>query len=174
MSALPEAWLRGAVPDITPLLQPVAHSIIQAMEDAVVALADLSTAQLWMKPGGAASVGYHLTHATGALDRLFTYARGESLSEAQFAALKVEREPATPPPGGELLLNTFRDYCDAALRQLKETRPEVLSHPRAVGRAALPASVMGCLFHAAEHTTRHMGQAITTAKVVRGQSAPVV
>lgn len=170
MSSLPEAWLRGPVPEITPLLQPVAHAIIQAMEDAAVAVRELSAEQLWTRPGGAASVGYHLTHGAGALDRLFTYARGESLTEEQFAALKAEREAPVPPAGSEVVLNAFRDYCDAALRQLKATRPEELSHPRAIGRAALPSSVMGCLFHAAEHTSRHMGQAITTAKVIRSQA----
>lgn len=165
----PEAWLRGPVPDITPLLQPVAHALVQAMEDAALAVDGLNPTQLWLRPGGAASVGYHLTHAAGALDRLMTYARGDTLSEEQFAALRSEVEAPAPPAGGELLVNTFRDHCDSALRQLRETRPEALSHPRAVGRAALPSSVMGCLFHAAEHTARHVAQAITTAKVVRGR-----
>jgi uncharacterized damage-inducible protein DinB len=166
-----DAWLRGPVPDVPPLLQPAAHALIQAMDDAGAAVSGLSAEQLWLAPHGAASVAYHLTHAAGALDRLFSYARGEQLTEEQLAALRSERETPTSPPGAEIVLNAFRDHCDAALRQLRETREDVLTEPRTVGRGALPSTVIGCLFHGAEHTARHAGQALTTAKIVRGLSA---
>lgn len=163
----PEAWLRGPLPDITPLLQPVAHALVQASEDAARAVEGLLPNELWSRVGGAASVGWHLTHAAGALDRLYTYARNEPLSEEQLAVLRAESEPMAAT--AEIVLTAFRDGIDAAMRQLQATRPEDLSHPRAVGRKALPSSVMGLLFHGAEHTTRHVGQAITMAKVIRGR-----
>src|SRR5919109_3147653 len=90
----PEPWLRGPVPDIAPLLQPVAHALLQAVEDIRRAVTPLDHEALWARPGGAASVGFHVRHAAGALDRLFTYARGEMLSEAQRAALARETAPA--------------------------------------------------------------------------------
>jgi uncharacterized damage-inducible protein DinB len=57
---------------------------------------------------------------------------------------------------------------DDAVRSLKEIQEEELLTPRAVGRAQLPSTVLGLLFHAAEHTQRHAGQVITTSKIGRG------
>ena len=119
-----------------------------------------------MRPNGAASLGFHLRHVAGSLDRLLTYARGAQLDDRQHAALKREAEPGTPPDGIETLLEQARSAIDAAIAQLAATRREDLLQPRTVGRAALPSTVLGLLFHAAEHTTRHVGQAITTAKIV--------
>ena len=164
-----EVWLRGPIPDVTPLLQPVAHALLQVAEEVKAAVEHLTPNELWAQPGGAASVGFHVTHAAGALDRLFTYARGELLSEEQLTALRGERAlPGGAPPHADWLVNTLQLQVESALPQLRETRPETLSHPRAVGRKALPSSVLGLLFHGAEHTTRHIGQAITTARIVRG------
>src|ERR671917_617505 len=89
----PEPWLRGPVPGVPPLLQPVAHALLQAVEDIRRVVPLLSDDNLWRRPGGAASVGFHVRHAGGALDRLFTYARGEALSETQRAALARETAP---------------------------------------------------------------------------------
>ena len=97
--------------------------------------------------------------------RLLTYARGESLSEAQRAVLAGEGTPGAEP---QALVAAASQAIDAALDQLRQTAPETLFDVRAVGRARLPATVLGLLFHAAEHTTRHAGQLITTLKVVRG------
>ena len=83
----PEPWLRGPVPGIPTLLQPVAHAFLLAMEDIEVAVSDLTVDQLWLEPGGAASPGFHLVHLAGSTDRLLTYARGEALSASQRAAL---------------------------------------------------------------------------------------
>jgi hypothetical protein len=102
----------------------------------------------------------------GALDRLFGYARGEALSEAQKAALRAEAEPH-PELDGPALAARLHDAIERGLRQLRATDPERVFDERRVGRAGLPSTVLGLLFHGAEHTTRHAGQFITTVKLVR-------
>jgi GNAT superfamily N-acetyltransferase/uncharacterized damage-inducible protein DinB len=160
----PEAWLRGPLDGFEPVLMPAAHALVQARED-IQHAADATSDQLWERPGGAASAGYHLQHLAGSLDRLLTYARGESLNDVQRAALAGEGTPGTQP---QALVAAASQAIDAALDQLRHTAPETLFDVRAVGRVRLPATVLGLLFHAAEHTTRHVGQLITTLKVVRG------
>ena len=162
----PEVWLRGAVEGVTPLLQPVAHSLIQAREDVEERIAPLTAEQLWTRPNGAASIGFHVRHAAGSLDRLFTYARGEALSPEQMAAFKAEQEPDNSPDAASRLTRAFGLAIDRALDQVRGTSEDTLTTPRAVGRAQLPSTVLGLLFHGAEHTHRHVGQMITTIKVV--------
>jgi hypothetical protein len=165
----PEPWLRGAVPGVPPLLQPVAHALLQAVEDVRRVVPPLGGEALWARPGGAASVGFHVRHAAGSLDRLFTYARGETLSEAQRAALARETAPAEQGTASAAeLVAAFEAQVERALAQLRETPEDRLTERREVGRARLPSTVLGLLFHAAEHTQRHVGQTITTAKVVQG------
>jgi uncharacterized damage-inducible protein DinB len=162
----PEFWMRGIVVEgISPALQPVAHALLQAMEDLEAAASGLSIDELWARPGGAASAGFHLRHLAGSLDRLTTYARGEGLTEAQFAALRSEQEPGA---AADALLAHVRATIDRALDQLRATPDASLDEPRAVGRGRLPSSVRGLLYHAGEHTARHTGQVITTVKIVRG------
>jgi hypothetical protein len=164
----PEAWQRGPVPGYEPLLMPVAHALMQAREDLEGLAREVPAAHTWRRPGGAASIGFHVRHAGGALDRLFTYARGDTLSDAQRDALRGEGEPGEPPATMEALVTGVSDVLDAALAQLRGTSPEALLDGRALGRARLPTTVLGLLFHAAEHATRHVGQAVTTAKILRG------
>lgn len=167
----PEVWLRGErVEGICTALQPVAHALLQAMEDVERAASGLSVEELWTMPGGAASTGYHLRHLAGSLDRLTTYARGEQLSDAQVAALRSEQEPGA---SADELVAHVRTTIERALHQLRATPDASLDEPREVGRGRLPSSVRGLLYHAGEHTTRHAGQAITTARVVRGMAAGV-
>jgi len=169
MSApLPEVWLRGPVPDVTALLQPVAHSLLQCREEAHARFADLSAEQLTRRPGDAASVAFHLTHAMGSLDRLFTYARGEQLSDAQLATLRGEPAANGNVTTADGLLRAVDAAVDRALAQLRATREDDLLSAREVGRGRLPSTTLGLLFHGAEHTQRHLGQAVTTARVVRG------
>ena len=120
---------------------------------------------LWTRPAGVASVGFHLQHMTGVVDRLFTYARGESLSTEQREAL--DREGQRPHSGASIqeLLRAFDAQVDRALSQLRATPPAALNESRLVGRKGLPATVMGLLFHAAEHVQRHLGQLLVTARV---------
>jgi uncharacterized damage-inducible protein DinB len=124
---------------------------------------------VWARPGGAASIGYHVRHAVGSLDRLLTYARGEQLTEAQLAAMRGERRPEDRDGIQDTLVAEFDAAVDRALAQVRATDPSTLLDAREVGRARLPSTVIGLLFHAAEHTQRHVGQVVTTAKVVRGE-----
>jgi uncharacterized damage-inducible protein DinB len=167
MSAPVEAWLEGPLEGVDPYLLPMAHALVQVGRD-VERVADLTPEQLWTRPGGAAAVGFHLGHVAGVLDRLLTYARGEPLSDAQTAALRQEGEPGEPPASATELVRAARAAVERALAQLRATPREALLEPRGVGRRQLPSNVLGLLHHAAEHATRHTGQAITTAKVVRG------
>ena len=168
MANAPEVWLRGPIAEIPPLLQPVAHSLLQSREELHAALAGLSPADVWTTPGGAASVGFHARHAAGSLDRLFTYARGEQLNAAQKAALAAEGQPDLRPQVVAGLLAEFDGAVERALAQLRATDEATLTQGRAVGRGQLPSTVVGLLFHAAEHTQRHMGQLMTTARVIQG------
>ena len=169
----PEVWLRGPVPDLAPLLQPVAHGLLQCRLEVRATLPTLSPAQLWARPGDAASAGYHVRHAIGSLDRLFTYARGEQLSRDQLDALRAESQTEQGDGIQDALVARFDHAVARALDQLRATDPATLLEPREVGRARLPSTVLGLLFHAAEHTQRHVGQLVTTAKIVRGSPALV-
>jgi uncharacterized damage-inducible protein DinB len=167
MSGPPEFWLRGPIAGIDPALMPAAHALLQTMEDAEAATADLSVDDLWKSPGIAAPIGFHLKHLAGATDRLLTYARGERLTDEQRAALADEKTPGTPPADAATLLTTLQASIDAAIDQLRSTPAATLQDPRAVGRAAA-STVLGLLFHAAEHSQRHAGQIVTTVKILRG------
>jgi len=162
----PEVWLRGLMPGIAGPLQPVAHALRQAAEDMERVLDATPDRRLWERPGGAASLGYHVRHAAGALDRLFTYARAEPLTDQQRSALAAES--GDDPLDREALRRLFRDSIARALTQLRNTDPDMLAEARRVGRAGLPSTVLGLLFHGAEHTARHTGQAITTARILAG------
>lgn len=168
MSSVPqtEVWQRGPVPGFEPLLMPVVHALIQVREDLERLAGDVAAEHVWLRPGGAASIGFHVGHTGGALDRLFTYARGETLSDVQKAALREEGAPGDPPKSLGGVVTGVSEIIDRALHQLASTSHESLLDERKLGRAGLPTTVLGLLFHAAEHSTRHVGQAITTAKIV--------
>ena len=163
-----EVWLRGPLPKVPPLLQPVAHALLQAREELTALLADFPAALLWQRPAGVASVGFHLQHLTGVLDRTFTYARAEALTPAQLAYLAAEAHDTTPPLAPAALVERFAAQVDQALTQLRATNEATLPAFRGVGRAQLPSTVLGLLVHAAEHTMRHVGQLSVTARVLRG------
>lgn len=160
------AWLRGPLDGINPLLQPVAHALVQANEDLQGALPSLPDDVVWARPGGAASIGFHVTHSLGSIDRLFTYARGMALDDAQLATLAREKSLDSSAGSGKQLAANFATGIDRALEQLRRTSKAELLAPREVGRAKLPSTVLGLLFHAAEHTAAHVAQIITTAKVL--------
>jgi len=163
-----EAWQRGPVPGFDPLLMPIVHTLIQVREDLEGLARSVPAGHVWQRPGGAASIGFHVRHAGGALDRLFTYARGETLSDAQRAAARDEGAPGDPPASLTEVVAGVGGLIDRALDQLRGTSRDELLNERKVGRAGLPSTVLGLLFHAAEHSTRHVGQAITTAKILVG------
>jgi hypothetical protein len=165
----PEAWMRGPIDGIDPMLMPIAHALTQVREDLEQLIAQVPAGDVWARPGGAASIGFHVRHLGGALDRLLTYARGESLSDTQKAAARIESTAGEPPmPLPELVAETGL-AIERAFDQLRSTSPDRLLDHRGIGRAQLPSNVLGLLFHAAEHSTRHAGQAITTAKILSGK-----
>ena len=166
MTTQPEVWLRGPVGGVDPALMPAAHALLQTLEDVETAARDLSLEEMWTMPGGAASVGFHLLHLAGATDRLLTYARGETLNDTQKAALAAEKNPPRTDAGS--LLQNLHRAIDAAMAQIRATPRGSLHDPRPIGRAALPTTVLGLIFHAAEHSQRHAGQVVTTVKVLRG------
>jgi len=132
-------------------------------------MADFPDVLLWERPGGAASPGFHLQHLAGVLDRLFTYARGEGLTPGQLSDLAREGAPAPGQSSVAELLNRFNIQIDKALDQISQTSETSLMEVRLVGRSRLPSTVLGLLFHAAEHTQRHNGQLLVTARVLAGQ-----
>jgi len=161
-----EVWLRGPVEGIPPLLQPVAHTLLQAREEVNALMAGFPEVFLWVKPAGMAAPAFHLQHFTGILDRLFTYARGEMLSEAQLAYLSAEGRETTQESDAAILIQRFNLQVDKALEQLKNTKEDKLTEVRGVGRAQIPSTVIGLLTHAAEHTMRHTGQLLVTVRVL--------
>jgi len=168
-----EFWLRGPVPGVAPLLQPVAHALLQANQDVDQLMSVFPDGLLWERPAGVASPGFHLQHLAGVLDRLFTYARGQALSEAQLADLATEGSPVEGQSTVAQLLNRFNIQIDKSLDELGNIREQTLTSPRSVGRARLPSTVGGLLFHAAEHTQRHTGQLLVTARVLQTGWRPV-
>ena len=168
MSDRPESWLNGPVEGVNPHLMPVAHALVQARRDLGQVTTDLTVEELWDRPGGAASIGFHLQHIAGVLDRLCTYARGQELSTEQMRALRSEGQRGEPPADAAALLREARAAIDASLDQVRATNPSSLLEARLVGRKRLPSNVLGLLYHAAEHATRHAGQIVTTARILRG------
>jgi uncharacterized damage-inducible protein DinB len=162
---LPEHWLRGPVDGIPGPLQPVAHALLQARDEARELMLDFPDDLLWSRPAGVAPIGFHLRHIAGVVDRLFTYARGESLTPEQREQLTSEGF-ARGTRGEDLVLSLDRQV-DRALDQLRGTDEQSLAHVRGVGRKQLPSTVLGLLFHAAEHAQRHVGQMLVTARVLR-------
>lgn len=163
----PEPWLRGPLSEFAALVMPAAHALQQSREDLEQHTAGLNQQQVWASPGGAPSVGFHLRHIAGSIDRLLTYAAGRSLQEAQFAFLAAESIAGTPPAERDALLAAAHVAIDEALRVIRTTPEAALFEARGVGRAQLPTNVFGLLFHIAEHTQRHTGQLIATARVAR-------
>jgi hypothetical protein len=166
--AEPEVWLRGPLDGYHPLLMPVAHSLLQVREDLARLERTVPPEHLWARPGGAASIGFHLRHTGGALDRLLTYARGDALAAPQLLFLAEEESPGDPPVPLSRLVAQVNATIDTSLAQLRATDPDRLLEVRHVGRGRLPSTVLGLLVHAAEHSTRHIGQAITTARILSG------
>ena len=162
-----EVWLRGPVANIPALLQPVAHTLLQAREEVDALMIDFPEIFLWVKPGGMASPAFHLQHLKGILDRLFTYARGEALNAAQLDYLTMEGKEPDHECSVNSLVQRFNQQVDIAIEQLNNTDEATLTEVRGVGRAHVPSTVIGLLFHAAEHTMRHTGQLLVTAKLLK-------
>jgi len=167
MSQKLEVWQRGPSPEFITVLQPIAHALLQAREEINEYMQQFPVELLWLRPANMASVGFHLQHLSGVLDRVFTYARAEKLTDFQFEQLYEEGKDSTEGYSINALVERFNKQVDLALEQLKYTDEAILGDYRGVGRAGLPSTVIGLLFHAAEHTMRHVGQLMVTAAVVK-------
>ena len=165
-SKLPEFWLRGPIEGIIPYLQPVAHALLQAKEEVGELMIHFPEKRLWEQPAELASPGFHLQHLSGVLNRLFTYARGKSLSEEQLKLLKAEGVKDDELKM-EILLENFYRQVEQCIKQLQETDEGSLKDFRGVGRAQLPSTVLGLLMHGAEHTMRHVGQLLVTVRILK-------
>jgi uncharacterized damage-inducible protein DinB len=159
-----EPWLRGPIPGLDPRIAPILYAFTQAREDLAHYTDGLTSDQLWSRPYDLASVGFHLRHITGSTDRLMTYLTGTQLSESQRTSLASESTPGASREELLAALDAAFTHAESIVRALD---PATLSTPREVGRKRLPTTVIGLLTHIAEHTQRHVGQAITTAKLVR-------
>lgn len=163
----PEVWQRGPVEGVPSLLQPAVHAILQAREEVMALMKDFPENLLWIKPAGMASVGFHLQHLSGVLDRLYTYARNEKLNPQQMQQLHDEAISPNENLNVRNLIERFNKQVDTAIVQLKSTDPSTLTEFRGIGRKQIPTTLIGLLFHAAEHIMRHLGQLIVTAKIVK-------
>lgn len=163
-----EYWLRGPVEGVPKLLQPAAHALLQSNVELQKYLMDFPEELLWKELEGRASVGFHAQHLTGVLDRMMTYAAGKSLSEEQFEYLENEGEPDYEVTANELY-ETFKKQVELAIDYFKSISENTLKEERTVGRKKLPSTVLGLLFHAAEHSQRHIGQLLVTSTVLRAR-----
>ena len=166
MSAELEPWLRGTLTEIEPVRRALLHSLQMAQEDTTRWAADLSEAEMFARPFGLPSVAFQIRHIVRSLDRLLTYAEGGALSEEQMASLASEGSEGHAVE----VLQEFREGVELATSRVLAIQPASFSEPRGVGRKMLPATVAGLLIHCAEHTQRHVGQLVTTAKVVKART----
>ncbi len=165
----PEPWLRDDLRDVPAVQRAVLHALALAVEDIDKWCGDLTEEQLNARPAGAAPVAFHLRHIARSLDRLLTYAEGHSLSDEQLSALRAELAPDAKRESVLAELSAAFTKSAARVRAMDASR---LEEPRTVGKQQLPATLGGLLVHVADHTQRHVGQAITTAKIVRGTPSP--
>lgn len=163
----PEYWQRGPVEGIPALLQPVAHALLQARSEVNEMMADFPDELLWIRPAGTAAPAFHLQHLSGVIDRLFTYAKSLPLTDEQLDYLKLEGKETGHPVTSAGLVEHFNNTVTQALAQLTITPENILTEARGIGRKQIPTTVLGLLFHAAEHTQRHVGQLLVTIQVVK-------
>lgn len=160
----PEPWLRGTLTEIPSVPRAVLHALELAQEDIARWCGGLSDKQLNSRPAGIAPVAFHLRHIVRSVDRLLTYAEGGQLRTEQIAALNAELDAGAT--GSELMADFMQGLSKSSAR-IRALDPGRLEEPRKVGKQELPTTVGGLLVHVADHTQRHVGQAVTTAKIVK-------
>lgn len=159
----PEPWLRGTLADVPSVQRAVIHALELAREDLERWCSALTETQLNARPAGIAPVAFHIRHIGRTADRLLTYAEGYQLNEAQIAQLKSELDPGAT---SKALFDELNKMLSAAEQRIRAFRPAQLDESRAVGKKQLPTTVAGLLVHVADHTQRHVGQAITITKII--------
>lgn len=162
VSNVPEPWMRGTHSELDVVRRAVIHALELAEEDIAKWCGGLSDVEMMSRPDDIAPVAFHLRHMVRSLDRLLTYAESRTLDEAQMRALKTEMDVATAAD----VLQEFRGGIENAKQRVRAFAPPSYDEFRGIGRKQLPTTVGGLLIHCAEHTSRHVGQAVTTAKLV--------
>lgn len=161
----PEYWLRGKIENVPDLLQPAAHAFLQSKDELRKYLKDFPENELWTMPAGRASVGFHLQHIAGVTNRMLTYASGKQLNPLQLENLKKEGEP-NQEIGLEELIKHAEEELELAVAYLKQLELVALTQKVEVGRKRVESTLIGVLFHAAEHSQRHIGQMLVTTSIV--------
>ena len=164
----PEPWLRGTLSDVHPVARAVLHALQLAEEDLLQWCGQLSVSQLNFR-GGLASVAFQIRHIARSIDRLLTYAEGRQLDNTQMQALKGENANAA---SRDQLFRELHQEIERAVARIRALADANLAQPRVVGRKNLPTTLAGLLIHVADHTQRHVGQAIVTAKIVCSATQP--
>ena len=167
----PEPWLRGTHTELPAVLRAVLHAFELAQEDVHKWTADLREEELNTSPLGLTPISFHMRHIPGTLDRLLTYAEGHQLSADQLATMKAE---STPGPTREELFAAFDWGFQSAGQRVRAFAESSPNQPRVVGRKQLPTTIGGLLVHLADHTQRHTGQIVTTAKLLKAIGQPGV
>jgi uncharacterized damage-inducible protein DinB len=158
-----EPWLRGTRTEVDAVVRGTLHALDLADEDMTKWCAGLTDAEINARPFGLSPLAFHLRHIARSLDRLLSYAEGTQLDATQMAALRTELDPGATR---DAVLAELRAALRASTVRILAFSPEQYNAPRGVGRAALPTTVAGLLVHCADHTQRHIGQAVTTAKLL--------
>ena len=167
MASIEEPWLRGGENDVPAVGRAVLRALELADEDLRKWCGSLSDEELNTRPLGVAAVGFHIRHVARSLDRLLTYAEAKSLGEEQMALLRAEADAVATHDELFAELTAALENAGRRVRALARLNPE---EPRTVGKRRLPTTLGGLLVHVADHTQRHVGQAITTAKLVGGRT----
>ncbi len=160
----PEPWLRGTLTDVPAVGRAVLHALQLADEDLRKWCFDLSEEEINLRPSGMSSVAFQMRHIARSLDRLLTYAEGKDLSGAQLAMLRDEDSDGA---AREQLLRELATALENSASRVRALAGSNLEEARCVGKRKLPTTLGGLLVHVADHTQRHVGQAITTAKMIR-------
>ena len=158
-----EPWMSGSHSDVPAAGRAVLHALELALDDLTKWTTGIMDEEIHAHPLGLPSVAFHLKHIARSMDRILSYAEGSQLSAEQLAVLKTEQT-------GDENLATLLAEVEASFSNAAE-RVRVLATAdfetfRGIGRKQLPASLGGALIHVADHTQRHVGQVVTTAKVL--------
>lgn len=163
-----EPWLRGTHSELPAVHRAILHAFELAQEDVYLWTTDLSDSDLHAAPFGATTICFHLRHIPRSLDRLLTYAEGNLLSSEQITAMRTESDSGI---SRDELLSEFNAGLGSAAYRVRALATADLNQPRSVGRKQLPTSIGGLLVHLADHTQRHTGQIVTTAKLIKAMNA---
>lgn len=167
MDSKREVWQRGPIENVTSLLQPVAHALLEAGEEVHKIMEGFPEGLLWERPAGVASPAFHIQHVRGVIDRLFTYARKELLSDQQMNEISLEGNKEKTSLSAQQMINQLDLRIAEAVEELKNANPASLTELRGIGKKQIPTTVIGLYVHAAEHSMRHIGQLLVTVRVLK-------